>query len=129
MLETFFEKRFVLERFRASPVGSHIDGFATSLMVQGYSWSAGASCLRHAVHLGRWMEPQGIALAALDEAVIASFVQHLPTCALTLSRIDPGLLSKTDPPAEALARSCSAQCGIAREARESRTPTAPFGLS
>lgn len=24
MLEKFFEKRFVLERFRASPVGSHI---------------------------------------------------------------------------------------------------------
>ncbi|MCA9677325.1 MAG: tyrosine-type recombinase/integrase [Polyangiaceae bacterium] len=80
MLETFFEKRFVLERFRASPVGSHIDGFATSLIAQGYSFQAGGSCLRHAVHLGRWMEPQDIVLAALDEAVIASFMRHLPDC-------------------------------------------------
>ncbi len=80
MLEKFFERRFVLERFRASPVGSHLDGFATSLIAQGYSFQAGGSCLRHAVHLGRWMEPRGIALATLDEAVIASFVRHLPTC-------------------------------------------------
>jgi site-specific recombinase XerD len=80
MLETFFEKRFVLERFRASPVGSHIDGFAASLIAQGYSFQAGGSCLRHAVHLGRWMEPHGIVLAALDEAVIASFMRHLPDC-------------------------------------------------
>lgn len=80
MLEKFFERRFVLERFRASPVGSHIDGFATSLIAQGYSFQAGGSCLRHAVHLGRWMVPHGIALASLDEAVIASFMEHLPTC-------------------------------------------------
>lgn len=80
MLETFFERRFVLERFRASPVGPHIDGFATSLIAQGYSFQAGGSCLRHAVHLGRWMEPHGITLAELDEAVIASFMGHLPTC-------------------------------------------------
>lgn len=80
MLENFFEKRFVLERFRASPVGTHIDGFATALIAQGYSFQAGSSCLRHAVHLGRWMEPRGIPLSALDEAVITSFMGHLPTC-------------------------------------------------
>lgn len=80
MLETFFEKRFVLERFRASPVGAHIDGFATSLIAQGYSFQAGGSCLRHAVHLGRWMEPRGVPLSALDEAVIAAFMRHLPDC-------------------------------------------------
>jgi len=80
MLEKFFERRFVLERFRASPVGPHIDGFATSLITQGYSWVAGSSCLRHAVHLGRWMEPRGLPLSALDEEVIASFVGHFPVC-------------------------------------------------
>lgn len=80
MLEKFFEKRFVLERFRASPVGSHIDGFATSLIEQGYSFQAGGSCLRHAVHLGRWMKPRAIPLAALDEEIIATFVAHFPTC-------------------------------------------------
>ena len=80
MLEMFFEKRFVLERFRASPVGAHIDGFAASLTAQGYSFQAGGSCLRHAVHLGRWMEPRGLPLSALDEGVIASFVGHFPAC-------------------------------------------------
>lgn len=80
MLEKFFEKRFVLERFRASPVGSHIDGFAASLIAQGYSFQAGGSCLRHAVHLGRWMDPRGVPLAALDEEVIASFVAHFSGC-------------------------------------------------
>jgi len=80
MLEKFFERRFVLERFRASPVGSHIDGFATSLIAQGYSFQAGGSCLRHAVHLGRWMEPRGLPLSALDDEIIGSFVGHFPTC-------------------------------------------------
>lgn len=80
MLEMFFERRFVLERFRASPVGSHIDGFAASLIAQGYSFQAGGSCLRHAVHLGRWMESRGLPLSALDEEVIASFVGHFPAC-------------------------------------------------
>jgi integrase/recombinase XerD len=80
MLEKFFEKRFVLERFRASPVGSHIDGFAASLLTQGYSFQTGGSCLRHAVHLGRWLEPRAIPLAALDEEVIAAFVAHFPAC-------------------------------------------------
>lgn len=80
MLETFFERRFVLERFRSSPVGSYIDGFATSLIAQGYTFQAGGSCLRHAVHLGRWMEPRGLPFSALDEEVIASFVGHFPAC-------------------------------------------------
>jgi site-specific recombinase XerD len=80
MLEKFFERRFVLERFRASPVGAHIDGFAASLIAQGYSFQAGGSCLRHAVHLGRWMEPRGLLLSGLDEEVIASFVSHFPAC-------------------------------------------------
>jgi site-specific recombinase XerD len=61
-------------------VGSHIDGFASSLIAQGYSFQAGGSCLRHAVHLGRWMAPRDLPLGALDEAVIASFVAHFPAC-------------------------------------------------
>lgn len=80
MLERFFKARFVLERFRASPVGSHIDGFAASLVGQGYSFQAGGSCLRHAVHLGRWLAPRGVPLESLDEVVTASFMAHLPTC-------------------------------------------------
>ena len=77
MLEKFFTRRFVVERFRASPVGVHIDGFATSLFEQGYSAQIGSACLHHAVHLGHWMESRRI---ALDEMVLALFVQHFPSC-------------------------------------------------
>ena len=80
MLEKYFERRFVLDGFRASPAGSHIDGFATWLAAQGYSLQTGGSCLRHAVHLGRWLNASRIALAALDEEVIAAFVAHFPAC-------------------------------------------------
>src|SRR5690606_512745 len=31
-------------------------------------------------HLGRWLAASGIALAALDEDVMASFVAHFPEC-------------------------------------------------
>lgn len=80
MLEKYFERRFVLDGFRASPAGSHMDGFATWLAAQGYSFQTGGSCLRHAVHLGHWLEASGILLTALDEDVIASFVAHFPEC-------------------------------------------------
>ncbi len=80
MLEKYFERRFVLDGFRASPAGPHMDGFATWLAAQGYSFQTGGSCLRHAVHLGRWLAASGIALAALDEDVMASFVAHFPEC-------------------------------------------------
>ena len=80
MLEKFVERRFVLERFRSSPVGPHIDGFAESLVEAGYAWQTGASCLRHAVHLGRWSEAQDLPVEAIDEGMIEAFEAHLPSC-------------------------------------------------
>jgi integrase/recombinase XerD len=80
MLEKYFERRFVLDGFRASLAGPHMDGFATWLAAQGYSFQTGGSCLRHAVHLGRWLAASDIVLAALDQDVMASFVAHFPEC-------------------------------------------------
>jgi site-specific recombinase XerD len=80
MLEKYFEKRFVLDRFRASPAGPQLDGFATWLAAQGYSLQTGGSCLRHAVHLGRWLDATRVEIATLDEKVIAAFVAHFPAC-------------------------------------------------
>jgi len=80
MLENYVEKRFVLERFRSSPAGSYIDGFAVALLRDGYSWQTGASCLRHAVHVGRWLATQSLAIETLDEDGIADFESHLGTC-------------------------------------------------
>ncbi len=80
MLEKFVEQRFVLERFRSSPVGPHIDGFAEALLRSGYAWQTGASCLRHAVHAGRWSAARDLAIEALDENAVEAFEAHLGTC-------------------------------------------------
>jgi site-specific recombinase XerD len=80
MLEKYVEKRFVLERFRSSPAGPYIDGFAEALLTRGYAWQTGASCLRHAVHVGRWSATQDIAIASLDEDAIDGFEAHLGSC-------------------------------------------------
>jgi site-specific recombinase XerD len=86
MLEKYVDKRFVLERFRSSPVGPHIDGFAEALLKSGYAWQTGASCLRHAVHVGRWSAAQGLAIEALDEAAIEAFEAHLGSCECAYER-------------------------------------------
>lgn len=86
MLEKYVEKRFVQERFRSSPAGPHIDGFAAALLTAGYAWQTGASCLRHAVHLGRWSATQGIVIGALDEDAIDRFEGHLGMCACPYER-------------------------------------------
>ncbi len=67
MLEMFFEKRFVLERFRASPVGAHIDGFAASLTAQGYSFVAGSQRLvARTEPVNEFETPESISLVALS---------------------------------------------------------------
>ena len=43
-----------LHRFRSSPVGSYVDGFADVLRERGYSRKAAVSVIGDAVHLGRW---------------------------------------------------------------------------
>jgi hypothetical protein len=63
-----------------------MDGFAAALLMRGYTWQTGASCLRHAVHVGRWFATQGLAIAALDEDAIRSFEGHLGSCVCPYER-------------------------------------------
>ena len=86
MLEKYFERQFVLDSFRASPAGPHLDGFGTWLAAQGYGFQTGGSCLRHAVHLGRWLAATGTPLAAVDDHVLAAFVAHFPECVCDAQR-------------------------------------------
>ncbi len=86
MLETYFKGDFVLERFRLSPVGPYIDGFAESLLSAGYTWHTGRKCLGYAVHVGRWSALQGLAIEALDEEAICGFEAHLASCTCPYER-------------------------------------------
>lgn len=78
MLEKFVDVDHKLRRFRESPAGKYLDGFAVELDRIGYGRRTGATRLRIAVHLGRWAELEGIRLEAVDEAAIAAFVAHIP---------------------------------------------------
>lgn len=80
MIEIYLERPHTLRRFRASPVGAHLDVFAAELHASGFGWRAGGEHLRRVVHLGNWASSRGIAVEAFDEDVIAAFGSHLPTC-------------------------------------------------
>lgn len=80
MIELYLEHPRTLRRFRASPVGSHLDVFASELHASGFGWQMGGQHLRGAVHLGNWASSRGIAMEAFDDDVIAAFVAHLPQC-------------------------------------------------
>jgi hypothetical protein len=80
VIEIYLERPHTLRRFRASPVGAHLDVFAAELHASGFGWRAGGEHLRRVVHLGTWASSRGIAVEAFDEDVIAAFASHLPTC-------------------------------------------------
>lgn len=80
MLEKYIARRFALDRYRASAVGPYIDGFAATLLRQGYAWQTGRACLYYAMHLGRWMARRGLAVETLDDHLVAEFEGHLAMC-------------------------------------------------
>ena len=80
MLEFFVRAPYARQRFRSSPVGSFVEGFATALREFGYCKRIGVSVLGHAVHLGVWALRKGRPASALDERAVDAFVAHLPRC-------------------------------------------------
>jgi site-specific recombinase XerD len=80
MIENFFEHPYTLRFLRAGTTGPHIEAFAAALVASQYSRNAGRAALRGVAHLGHWMEANGLALASLDETMLSSFFDHIPTC-------------------------------------------------
>jgi len=80
MIEKYLSAPQTLARFRASPAGPHIDGFAAALVQWGYAWQTGGSCLRQAVHLGWWARGQELAIDRLDETAVEDFAGHMGAC-------------------------------------------------
>jgi hypothetical protein len=80
MLERCFKTPLTLHRLRGGPAGPFLDGFAESMCAEGYSSETSGCYLHAADHLGRWAARRGVAIADLDEDLLARFVRHLPRC-------------------------------------------------
>ena len=80
MLSNYFDAPFTLRRFRDSPVGGHLDPFATSLSAVGYARATVRTYLRAVVHLGGWAQQQKLPLATLDEEALCRFRRHFSRC-------------------------------------------------
>src|SRR6267142_3571352 len=81
MLETYFGAPKTLERLRAGPSGPYMDGFAASLIRDGYRAATAVRYLRAAAHLGHFLQGRGGTLANID---LSAFFQHLRTCRSTV---------------------------------------------
>lgn len=63
-----------LQPLRSGPLGSHLEGFATLLVEQGYSSGAGWKKIRLVADLSRWMVQENLRLDELDEQRITMFL-------------------------------------------------------
>jgi hypothetical protein len=80
MLERCFKKPLPLHALRGGPAGPFLDGFAESMCAAGYASDTSGSYLHAADHLGQWAAQRRVAIADLDEDLLARFVRHLPRC-------------------------------------------------
>lgn len=80
MLDEYFKTPITPERLRRGSIGAHLDAFTDYLVSQGYAWFTIRNYLSGPAHLGRWMDRSRIAIADLDEAIVAQFVLHLRHC-------------------------------------------------
>ena len=76
MLEHFFINPMILDRLRHNPLRPYLESFAVLLSSLGYAISTGRSQLEFLSVFGRWLEQASIAVADLDEEVIATFLDE-----------------------------------------------------
>ena len=80
MLEKYFESKFTLNQLRNGPGGQWLDGFAGSLLEDGYSWWTARAYLRSVHHFCHFLTNKGVALVAVRSESIAEFQRHLKHC-------------------------------------------------
>lgn len=80
MIERCFKNPLTLHRLHSGPAGPFLDGFAESMGAGGYSSETIGSYLHAADHLGQWAVQRRVAIADLDEDLLAHFLRHLPRC-------------------------------------------------
>jgi len=80
MLTDYFSSPRTLKRLRSGPIGPFVEGFAEELKKAGYSRITIRAHLGASSHLCQWANTKNLAVADLNAAVGARFVQHIPHC-------------------------------------------------
>ena len=80
MFDRFVRDKSTLDRLRASPLVSQLDGFAAAMVETEYCRETGYRYLDAAGHLGQWCQRRGLGLQALNGRVVARFIAHLDAC-------------------------------------------------
>ena len=63
-----------LQSFQSGPLGTHLEGFASLLIQQGYSSEAGWDKIRLVADLSSWMVRKNVRLEELDEKRTTTFL-------------------------------------------------------
>jgi site-specific recombinase XerD len=77
MIEHGFTRTSVITRLRHGSLGAHLDGLATTLHQQGYAPDSIRRTLRAGEQFGQWLAQHGHAIADVDEALVAHYLQTL----------------------------------------------------
>jgi site-specific recombinase XerD len=80
MLGRCFKNPLTLHALRGGLAGPFLDGFAEAMCAAGYASDTSGSYAQAASHLGQWAAQRRVAIADLDEDLLARFVRHLPRC-------------------------------------------------
>ena len=78
MIEYGFTRTSVITRLRRGPLGPHLDALATILHQHGYAPDSIRRTLRAGEQFGQWLAQHGHAIADVDEALVARYLQTLP---------------------------------------------------
>lgn len=73
MIDRCFTSPFTLQRLAKGPFGPFLDGYGAALLAESYTLDGCRRHLRTAAELGEWCARRSIAVADLDEEVLARF--------------------------------------------------------
>ena len=79
MMDYLFGYRTTVQGLRTSPFGSWLDSFADRLAGRGYAPWTCRTYVVLAADLGGWMSKHKMRVRALEESVVADYIEHRKT--------------------------------------------------
>jgi hypothetical protein len=76
LVQTFFERSFVINRLRQGPLAGHIDVLAARLATHGYSRVHSRIQLRLVGHFNRWLEQKSLTVEQIDEEIVDRYWRY-----------------------------------------------------
>ncbi len=76
MIDQFFSNPKVLKRLHLGPLGTHMDSFAQTLMMQGYKRNTAKQKIRIVADLSRWLDQQRLSVKDLDEITLNQYLMY-----------------------------------------------------